>query len=600
MNLLQETVWSIPIYSLVGALLSVLWFPSITKRTGPRPAGYVNLLLTVLAFAHSVGLLGTVWGQTPTVVDYDWLVVGDFRLSFPLAVSPVTAGAAVVITGLNLLAQVYAIGYLEMDWGWARFFALLGLFEGGMCALVFCRSLFFSYVILEILTLGTYLLVGVWYNQPLVVTGARDAFLTKRVGDLLLLMGVVALYPFTGTWNLDELAAWAARTDLDPQVMTWVGLGLLAGPVAKCAQLPFHLWLDEAMEGPLPSTILRNSVVVATGAWVLIQVYPVLALSPTVLQTAGAIGAATALGAALVAIAQIDLKRILSYLTSANLGIVFVAVATGELRLAQQWLLIHAVGMALLVMAVGAVIWNSRVQDVRWLGGLLGRRPISALTFLVGGATLVGLPPLAGFGPLSGLGQAWSTQPGLVLWLYAVMGAAALALTRAFALIFLGRPQPMSERSPEVHWPMILPMTVGVGVALNLPVMFWQWGFRPVWSPLTWMLPIAALVGVGLGLRQYGGSGQVWPVPPAWREFFARDFYSSDLYRLTMVQLVAVLSQGMTWVDNRLVDGAGRAVGVLTLLSGDRLRYTTGGQAQWYVLTVVLGTAGLVAWVWWQ
>ncbi len=600
MNLFQETVWSIPIYSLVGALLSVLWFPSITKRTGPRPAGYVNLLLTVLAFVHSVGLLVTVWGQAPTVVDYPWLTVGDFRLSFPLGVSPVTAGAAVVITGMNLLAQVYAIGYMEMDWGWARFFALLGLFEGGMCALGFCRSLFFSYVILEILTLGTYLLVGVWYNQPLVVTGARDAFLTKRVGDLLLLMGVVALYPFTGTWNLDELAAWAARTDLDPQVLTWVGLGLLAGPVAKCAQLPFHLWLDEAMEGPLPSTILRNSVVVLTGAWVLIQIHPVLALSPTVLQTAGWIGAATALGGALVAIAQIDIKRILSYLTSAYLGLVFVAVATGELGLAQQWLLTHAVAMGLLVMAVGAVVWNSQVQDVRWLGGLLRRRPISALAFIVGGATLVGLPPLAGFGPLAGLLNAWAGQPGLVLWLGLVTSAAALALTRAFGLIFLGKPQQMTERSPEVHWPMILPMTVGVGVALNLPVMFWQWGFRPVGSPLGLVLPMAALVGVGLGLVQYGEPRRVWPVPPFWQEFFARDFYSSDLYRLTIVQLVAVFSRTLEWVDNRLVDGAGQGVGLLTLLSGDRLRYTTGGQAQWYVLTVVLGTAGLVAWVWLQ
>jgi NAD(P)H-quinone oxidoreductase subunit 5 len=130
--------------------------------------------------------------------------------------------------------------------------------------------LFFSYVILEVLTLGTYLLVGLWFNQPLVVTGAQDAFLTKRVRDLLLLMGVIALLPLVGTWNFSELSGWAEAANVAPQIVTLLGLALIVGPMGKCAQFPLHLWLDEAMEGPISSTILRNSVVVAPGAWVLI------------------------------------------------------------------------------------------------------------------------------------------------------------------------------------------------------------------------------------------------------------------------------------------------------------------------------------------
>ena len=230
-----------------------------------------------------------------------------------------------------MLAQIFAIGYLEMDWGWPRFFGSLSFFEAGLCALLLTDSLFFSYVILELLTLGTYLIVGTWYNQSLVVKGARDAFLTKRIGDLILLPGLVAILPVTGTWNFEALAAWAAdRTpgSLSPGVEL-ILVALVAGPMGKCAQIPLHLWLDEAMEGPLPSTILRNSVVVAGGAWVLLKLQPLLALSPFVNTVLVVVGGTTALVGALIALAQVDVKRALSFLVSSWIGLLFVAVGLG-------------------------------------------------------------------------------------------------------------------------------------------------------------------------------------------------------------------------------------------------------------------------------
>jgi NAD(P)H-quinone oxidoreductase subunit 5 len=145
--------------------------------------------MTLLAFIHGLLTLQAIWNQPVQEISFTWLNAAGLNLTCPIEISPINIGAIVLVTGLNVLAQIYAIGYMEMDWGWARFYALLGLFEAGMCALALCNSLFFSYVILEILTLGTYLLVGLWFSQSLVVTGARDAFLTKRVGDLLLLMG---------------------------------------------------------------------------------------------------------------------------------------------------------------------------------------------------------------------------------------------------------------------------------------------------------------------------------------------------------------------------------------------------------------------------
>ncbi|MDB9376606.1 proton-conducting transporter membrane subunit, partial [Nodularia sphaerocarpa] len=262
---LLETVWLVPCYALTGGLLAIPWSPGIIRKTGSRPAGYVNLIMTFLALVHSVLALQCTWNQPPQEIFIPWLSTAGLNLTISLEISAVSVGAMVIVTGLNFLAQIFALGYMEMDWGWGRFYSLLGLFEAGLCALCLCNNLFFSYVILEVLTLGTYLLVGLWFSQPLVVTGARDAFLTKRVGDLFLLMGVLGLWTLSGTWDYTELAAWASNTQVDPKVITLVGLALVAGPMGKCAQFPLHLWLDEAMEGPVPSTILRNSVVVASG-----------------------------------------------------------------------------------------------------------------------------------------------------------------------------------------------------------------------------------------------------------------------------------------------------------------------------------------------
>jgi len=339
--------------------LAIPWATGWVKRSGPRPAAYLNILLTFAAFAHGLWLLRQVWGRDPQILNYLWFRVADLDLTLSLEISPLTMGAVVWISGLSLLAQIYALGYLDRDWGLGRFAALMGFFEGGMTGIALSDSLFFSYALLEMLTLSTYLLVGFWYAQPLVVTAARDAFLTKRVGDLLLLMGVVAISNFSGALTFSDLRDWAATASLDPTWAAWMGLALMAGPLGKCAQFPLHLWLDEAMEAPNPASILRNSAVVACGAFVLIKLQPLLALSPVTDGVLVAIGTITALGGSLVALAQIDLKRTFSYSTSAYLGLVFMAVGMQQPDLALELLLMHGLAKALLFMGVGSLIYTT-------------------------------------------------------------------------------------------------------------------------------------------------------------------------------------------------------------------------------------------------
>ena len=610
-----ETAWLIPLYPLVGMVLSALWLPSIIRRTGPRPAGYINLLMTLLAFLHGVFAFLAIWHHPPRYFLIPWLEVAGFELSLPLEVSAVTIAAILVITGLNFLAQFYAVGYLEMDWGWARFFVMLALFEGGMCLLALCNSLLFSFMILEILTLGTYLIIGVWFNQSLVITGARDAFLTKRVGDLILLMGVLAIYPLAGTWNFTELAQWAQQVQSDgtlsPKVMLLLGLALIAGPMGKCAQFPFHLWLDEAMEGPLPSTVLRNSVVVATGAWVLIKLSPVLAISPQVLMITTLIGSVTAVGATLIAIGQIDVKRALSYSVSAYMGLIFVAVGTQQTEAALMLMLTHAIAMALLVMSSGSIILNTITQDLTQLGGLWTRRPISGLSYLVGAAGLTALPPFGGFWAELKLGTGlWTSHPLLLGGLLLVNGLTALSLTREFCLIFLGKPQQMTVRSPENLWTVTFPMTLLVGFTLHTPLILNHLGLLPTWGDvnpsLLWTavcLAGASLTGCGVGLAIYLNPAVPKPVRlpvQSLQNLFAYDLYTPTLYKSTVVLGVDKLSRLTDWFDRYFVDGVVNLVGFASVLSGTLLKYSNTGQALFYILTIFSGVIGLMVLMSWQ
>ncbi len=587
-----ETAWLIPLYPLLGGLLSLLWTPGLISRTGPRPAGYVNLLMNLLAFGH--GLLAWIGcGGRSLTFSWTWLSTAGLKIPFDATIDRAALIAMTMICGVHLLAQVYAIGYLEMDWGWPRFFGSLNVFEAGLCALVLTDSLFFSYVVLELLTLGTYLIVGTWYNQSLVVKGARDAFLTKRVGDLVLLAGVIALLPMAGSWNFNDLAVWASHTEPTP-ALTLILLALVAGPMGKCAQIPLHLWLDEAMEGPLPSTVLRSSVVVAGGAWVLLRLYPLLAISPTVQVFLVVVGGTTALVGALIALAQIDAKRALSFLVSSWFGLLFLAVGSGAVDAASHMLLVYPLPMALLVMAVGTVISSNVTQDLTQLGGLWSRRPLMGIAFLVGAASLVALPPLAGFDALLQLadalisGRAPSVLLGVLLLTNALISA---CLVRMFRLIWGGQPSAFTIRSAEVLWLMVLPTMVGAGLVLHLPILLAPAGMGFGWGPMAAPLLLSTLLGGALAWLR---------LPHALdglQHWLAADMHTEGFYRRTVVGLVVVLAAASHWIDRQLVDGFTNRSGGLTLQGARRLSLSTSGRVQGYALTLLIGVLLMGAWI---
>ncbi len=600
---LLESSWWIPSYGLAGAALAIPWATGWVRRSGPRPAAYINILLTLVALAHGALVLRQVWGHDPHIVDYPWFRVADLDLSLSLELSPITMGAVVWISGLSLLAQIYALGYLDKDWGLGRFSALMGFFEGALTGIAISDSLFLSYALLEMLTLSTYLLVGFWYAQPLVVTAARDAFLTKRVGDLLLLMGVVAVSNFSGALTFSDLRDWAATASLDPTWAALMGLALMAGPLGKCAQFPLHLWLDEAMEGPNPASILRNSVVVACGAFVLIKLQPLLALSPITDGFLVTIGTITAIGGSLVALAQIDIKRTFSYSTSAYLGLVFVAVGMQQPDLALELLLMHGMAKALLFMGVGSIIYTTATQNLTELGGLRSRMPATVTAFAVGSLGMVALLPLGCFWTMARLALVYSVlQPALVGVLLLVNGLTALNMMRVSGLVFQGSVQPKTRRAPEVGWLMALPMGILTVQTLLMPWLLWHWQLYPGWIPelklMAALLVISGLVGSGIGLWLYWGGKRMLRLPwPELQDLLAYDFYTGQLYQALVVQPVSTLSRGLEWLDRNWVDGLVNGVSLAFLFGGETLKYTLSGRMQLYVLVIVIGVVLVVAWL---
>ncbi|WP_041429696.1 NAD(P)H-quinone oxidoreductase subunit F [Synechococcus sp. PCC 7502] len=604
--LLQKSWW-IPCYGLIGALLTLPWATGIVKRTGPRPAAYFNLLMTVVAFIHGTIVFRAIWHQPPQLLTFEWLRVLDFNLSFSLNISVVNMGAMELITGLSLLAQFFAIGYMEKDWALARFFALMGFFEGAMSGLAISDSLLLSYGLLEILTLSTYLLVGFWYAQPLVVTAARDAFLTKRVGDVILLMGIISLASIAGDLNFPSLYKWAETSDLSPPLATLLGLALVAGPTGKCAQFPLHLWLDEAMEGPNPASILRNSVVVGCGAYILIKLQPIIALSPLALNALIVIGAVTAVGASLVAIAQIDIKRAFSHTTSAYLGLVFVAVGMNQISFALILLFTHAIAKALLFMSVGAIISTTQNQDLTELGGLWSKMPATTISFLVGSFSLVAVPPLGGFWSLlQGLDAFWDNQP-IVFLILTVNTLTILGLTRVFRLTFLGDAQPKTRRAPEVPWTMAVPMVSLIIVSVLIPLIMQRLGLLPLWADINKTavidLLISSVLGVAIGSNIYLHKAWSRSLQLPWRvtqDLLAYDFYIDRLYRLTVVFAVNQLSLISAWIDRYVIDGLVNLVGLSSIFSGESLKYSTSGQSQGYIFTILLGIGLFTLFITWS
>ncbi len=408
-----KNLWLIPALPILAAGLTALAKQRSRKFAATLAIGsmVLSLLLSLCAFAHALQFSGH-GEETRQVFNFNWFQFGDQWLQLGWVLDPLTAVMLVMVTFVGLMIFIYSVGYMAHDENFTRFFCFLSLFAGAMLGVVIANSLLLLFISWELVGLTSYLLIGFWYHKPSAAAAAKKAFITTRIGDVAFLLGMVWLYSQTGTLLFYDSGAGcleqsallgmvAKTTALGMAVSTGIGLLIFLGAMGKSGQVPFHVWLPDAMEGPTPvSALIHAATMVAAGVFLVARVYPLMAAhlegataATTALQAVTWIGAITAFFAASIAVAQNDIKRILAYSTVSQLGYMMMGLGVGGVAVGMFHLITHAFFKALLFMGAGSVIHGCHEeQDIRRMGGLRKFMPVTFATYAVGMLALCGFP----------------------------------------------------------------------------------------------------------------------------------------------------------------------------------------------------------------
>src|SRR5579863_6659284 len=412
-------LWLIPALPMAAAGVAALLKQPQRKIASSLAIGSlaISLVLSLIAFAHVLSSWSA-GATTRETVNFTWFQAGAANVDLGWVLDPLSAVMLVMVSFVGLLIFIYSTGYMEHDENYTRFFCFLSLFAGAMLGVVIANSLLLLFMCWEIVGLTSYLLIGFWYQKPSAAAAAKKAFLTTRVGDIFFLLGMVWLFAQTGTLlfydsgngsmefgALQALLAHPAALGLT--AASAIGLLIFAGAAGKSGQLPLHVWLPDAMEGPTPvSALIHAATMVAAGVYLVARVYPLMAAGGTLSQGGAVaasttvaltvvtwVGAATAVFAALIAVAQNDIKRILAYSTVSQLGYMMAGLGLGGVAVGMFHLITHAFFKALLFMGAGSVIHGTHEeQDIRRMGGLRAAMPLTFLTYAIGMLALCGFP----------------------------------------------------------------------------------------------------------------------------------------------------------------------------------------------------------------
>ncbi len=605
---IADYLWLIPALPIVASGVIALMKQPRRKLAASLAIGSlgVSLLLSLIAFATVVGE----WTKglpTRVFVNFVWLHFGSSTVDLGWVLDPLAAVMLVMVSFVGLLIFIYSVGYMAHDENFTRFFCFMSLFAGAMLGVVISNSLLLLFMCWEIVGLTSYLLIGFWYQKPSAAGAAKKAFITPRVGDVLFLLGIVWLFSQTGTLLLYNNGAGsldpgalngllAAHTGLGLTAAGAIGLLIFAGAVGKSGQFPLHVWLPDAMEGPTPvSALIHAATMVAAGVFLVARVYPLMAAGMPPMKIGYAttpaltvvtwVGAATAVFAALIAVAQNDIKRILAYSTVSQLGYMMAGLGIGGVAVGMFHLITHAFFKALLFLGAGSVIHGCHdEQDIRRMGGLRAAMPITFAVYGIGMLALCGFPIFfSGFWSKDGILEAASLwHPSRTPFLLLLFGAllTAFYMTRQVCYVFLGywRGNGEAHESPRV---MTLPLAILAFFAVALgfigtPAWPWFQAFlengaahfdlhafaEPGPGILMLGSSLVVFLGFGLGWRLYGNKSSQPEVPDVlekaapWLWAPLRDrFYVDEFYGATFIAFYAWWARVADWLDRRIWGG---------------------------------------------
>ena len=622
----------------MGALTWIVLLPLIGflvnglagNALGKRFVSVVGCGLPIASFLIAAGSVAALLagGSKPLIdVAFTWAAIGERTFEIAFYLDRLSAVMVLIVTGVGSLIHIYSTGYMHDDESYARFFAYLNLFLFFMLLLVLGRSLLVCFVGWEGVGLASYLLIGFWFEDPAKAAAGKKAFITNRIGDAGFLLGMFLVFFACGTLDMDRVNAIFAQGVPAGVTASVIGVLLFIGATGKSAQIPLHVWLPDAMAGPTPvSALIHAATMVTAGVYLVARMSGIFVHAEFASNLVATIGVLTAFFAATIALVQTDIKRVLAYSTISQLGFMFLAAGVGAYGVAIFHVVTHAFFKACLFLGAGSVIHAmSGEQDIRKMGALAKKIPITFATFAVSTAAIAGLPPLSGFFSKDEIlwfayGSSFGGSPWLLILASATALLTAFYMFRLLWLTFFGTPRMDEEVAHHIHespWSM-----TGVLVVLALLAAFG--GFFSIPHFLEPMLPLPEIrheahsfhgplvwIAIGLGVGGlllaayfYGNdAARAKALKPSFEpvhKVLSGKYYIDELYE-------AVLGRPLTWIsekvflrigDKFLIDGTLDGLAALAQRGAGRLSKLQTGNLHLYAFLVLAGIVGALIWSW--
>lgn len=621
---------------LLLPLLS-FFFSLLTSERYSWVVGLCAPLLLLISTICSFVLLITGWNKESAVFNINWFAIGDYTLNANIALTNTALLMLTVVSAISFLVHVYSIGYMAGDPGIKKYFAMLGFFTFSMQGIVLADNLLVLFIFWELVGFSSYMLIGHWMEKPLAAKAAQKAFLINRIGDVGFLIGLMIIWTHTGSFNVSQIISIATMESWQ----TAASLCIFCGVMGKSAQFPLFTWLPDAMEGPTPvSALIHAATMVAAGVYLLIKIFPIF--TPAALTAVAYVGTITAILGAMAALFQYDIKRVLAYSTISQLGLMIMAIGLGIVNAALLHLLTHAFFKACLFLSAGSVIHalhqsqtriheHFDVQDIRNMGGLKKRLPVTFFTFLLGGASLAGIPFFSGFLSKEAILSAVWMNNTFLSWsmLVAMISVSFITVLYTFRLIwyiFMGEARKTASLSivevpPVMRGPVILLALCSLWLVVS-------------WNPfdyIGWLLPKAYYTHVSwitiFSIVWIAGALCVAYFSFRKARFYSNRFLQNGFYldamyrnffgKITLTGATAathvdkkwidrtihgatytlvIVAHITRWIDKAIIDGTVNGFARVSNMVGSFTRSFQGGKIQVYIFWAIFAIIIFLIW----
>ena len=612
-----EHAWLIPLLPAISFVIIGM----VTRSYGKLSAA-IAVSMSTISFLLAVGVTlavvaGNITVDAPFVQKLSWFHIGSVNISMGVLIDPLTAMMLMVVTTVSLLVQIYSCGYMKGDPGYGRFFAFLSLFAGSMLGLVLAVNFLQMYFFWELVGLCSYLLIGFYYYKISAREAAKKAFMTTRVGDFGLLLGILLLQLTFGTLDFMELQQLVPIYVMHGGAgfLTIIALLLFVGPIGKSGQFPLHVWLPDAMEGPTPvSALIHAATMVVAGVYLVGRAFFLFSQLPAVMTVIAWLGGFTAIFAASIAITQRPIKRILAYSTISQLGYMMLALGVGSLTSSFFHLMTHAFFKAMLFLSAGAVMHAMAEEaDIFKMGGLRKKMPVTFAAMTIGVLAISGIPPFAGFFSKDEiLAAAAQVSPALYILATITAFMTAFYMARLLFVAFMGQPanQEAYDHAHEVGWFMRVPLIVLSVLSVVSGIWAHMAGFgdwvrfgAPAHEGMNLMIAgtstLLAVIALVLAWKVYvAKSWDADALAQKWGVLYQlsfHKFYIDEIYAALIKVFVDGIAKVLYWIDVHIVDGIVNALGGLVRAISEMLSPAENGQVQSYAGVYLFGVIVLLA-----